>query len=108
MTDMQRLIDAVEAGTVPDETVSLAPFCYSGQFETGRQAMLAYFGSLDAAKALHEALLPEWGWTLDAGDGAYVENRGDFGDIITADVPGNPARAWLLAILRAKVAEGGE
>ena len=65
-----------------------------------------YHKSLDAAKALHDALLPGWEWNIDAGDGAYVENRGDFGLEYSADIPGMPARAWLLAILKAKQAEG--
>ena len=73
----------------------------------------AYKGSLDAAKALHEAVLPGWaveiicrpfglkphqwhvvlstdhtGW----GDGKYCRASGD-----------EPARAWLQAILRALI-----
>ena len=62
-------------------------------------------GSLDAAKALHEAVLP--------GAWAHVRYTGKYGHA-TLDVKGeeydannadNPARAWLLAILRALHAE---
>ena len=67
----------------------------------------AMFGSLDAALRMHEALLPGWAWTIDAGDGATVENRGDFGLMYSADASvGSPSRAWLLAILRALKAKG--
>lgn len=75
----------------------------------------AYKGSLDAALALHNAVLP--GWTLDQMNewhahgksaGWYVclirhsdpkirSRGGDF------DIP--PARAWLLAILSALIAQ---
>ena len=82
----------------------------------------AYYGSLDAAKALHEALLP--GWRMDAlwQGGVLCENDDDwscrlrcvFGKsrVVENDeraaIP-SPARAWLLAIIRALIAqEGGE
>lgn len=77
----------------------------------------AFSGSLDAAKALHEAVLPDEGWEvyrtakypgMIPGSSSYkfaakvgwgTTHRGD------ADTP---ARSWLLAILRALAAEGGE
>ena len=67
-------------------------------------------GSLDAAKSLHEAVLGcKWSWNVydegqasvamggSAEDGAYF---GKFSD--------TPARAWLLAILEALIAQEGE
>ena len=69
----------------------------------------AHGGSLDAAKALHEALLP--GWTAVLGQNAH---HGDWSAIVRLTEDGEiaheyyggsddfPARAWLLAILRAK------
>ena len=109
------LIKAVEAGTLP-EAIFHGCSSVSGHwaYDTGldadqrRWVYLAYKGTLDAAQALHDALLPGWEWNIDAGDGAYVENRGDFGLEYSADIPGMPARAWLLAILKAKQAEGGD
>jgi len=64
----------------------------------------AYNGSLDAAKALHEAVLPGWEWGLNR-DGAtiWIENP-DIGPF-TGD--NTPARAWLLAILDALIAQEG-
>ena len=68
----------------------------------------AYYGDLNAAKALHEALTPY--------PDVDIEYRlfGGLCDVTIYDVPGgsvtatstNPARAWLLAILRALAAEG--
>ena len=68
----------------------------------------AYEGSLDAAKALHEAVLPGWRWDVTAHAASVQDPKakpnpkfpsswGLFDGCITD----NPARAWLLAILRA-------
>jgi hypothetical protein len=61
----------------------------------------SYNGSLDAAKALHEAVLPEWLAVIDT-DGAVEVSRG--GWPADATVTDNPARAWLIAILKALIA----
>lgn len=77
----------------------------------------AYKGSLDAAKALHEAVLPTYivdelsqnsrsmGWHVliasEQGRYIYSHDKGTpFMD--------NPARSWLAAIIRALIAEAGE
>jgi hypothetical protein len=75
-------------------------------------AAMAYAGSLDAAKALHDALLPGWWWavgTCKVSDDARVSpdddsrapDGGEWADYTDIDrrPPGNPARAWLLSIL---------
>ncbi len=68
----------------------------------------AFSGSLDAAKALHENLLPGWGWTLGRARPdnwfAKVWSAAKHHDSAIAD---NPARAWLLAILDALI-QGAE
>ena len=86
-------------------------------------ALDAYHGSLNAAKALHEAMLPGWAYRIgqcSVSDDASVfpdfncpvhgarlratmdEARDWFGDTdVDQRPPGNPARAWLLSILRA-------
>ena len=65
----------------------------------------AYKGSLDAAKALHEAVLPEREWSIDeCGDAAVGDGSGDW--ICTANT--YPARAWLIAILKALIAQEPE
>jgi len=75
----------------------------------------SYSGSLDAAKALHEVVLPGWWWkvgTCRVSDDACVSPEGpesvmpdgtEWSEHTDVDMrpPGNPARAWLLAILRA-------
>lgn len=63
----------------------------------------AYNGSLDAAMTLHEAMLPGWGWrTQDMGNPVAVLANGD--DLIQ-ERGSTPARAWLLAILEALIAQ---
>ena len=63
----------------------------------------AYRGSLDAAAALHEALLPGWfpGMSQNIHSRywfAWVQNsEGSHFSATEAD----PARAWLIAVLRA-------
>lgn len=66
----------------------------------------AYKGSLDAAKALHEAVLP-YGWGFEtfslAGEVVLKRNKPIDRHYGFADM--SPARAWLLAILRALIAQ---
>lgn len=100
MSDLGRLIEAVEAGTFLMDV-----------FPDGRTERIAYeafSGSLDAALALHEALLP--GWHPNVGRNVHhtvwracVQRVGLDGEIKYFDADGFqcPARAWLLAILRA-------
>ena len=93
---LQALLDRVEAGTIDGMT----PHCDL----PAMHVLGAYVGSLDAAKALHEAVMPGWQWgrlftgTMwveppDNADGRYRGFRTD-----------NPARAWLIAIIRAIIA----
>ena len=103
---LKELLAKVEAGEVMDWRMYTASF---GLFTDDRhiKAASAYKGSLDAAKALHEAMLPEWvyGINFDAhkeiyafvGDGVCYETDECYSD--------NPARAWLIAILKALIAE---
>lgn len=123
---IDRLIEAVEAGTLHKNKyggMPLATACYprdrdgrmlpdAGGWSDG-DVIDAYLGSLDAAKALHEALLPGrvYGLNFDAhgekyafvGDGSVFETEEIYNEC--------HARAWLLAILRAhrhQIAAGGE
>lgn len=60
----------------------------------------AFHGSLDAAKALHEAVLPGWGWSI-SDCMAKITYKGrtytGYSQI--------PASAWLIAIIKALIAE---
>jgi hypothetical protein len=97
VTDLDRLIEAVEAGSF---------FLMDVLPQNEVTAYSAFSGDLNAAKALHEALLPGWGWEAGAqsseGYGAPISSVWLSGraKAITAGAP-NPARAWLLAILKA-------
>ena len=92
---LDKLIEAVEVGTA-DHSNFAAMFPYP----ICDHAREAHNGSLDAALALHEALLPGWRWDLDAACNAGVWNSCDLLPAITGEA-NTPARAWLLAILRA-------
>lgn len=62
----------------------------------------AYHGSLDAAKALHEAVLLGWWWKAISPDPHYVQvGRPNIG--VYSGYSDNPARAWLIAILKALI-----
>lgn len=70
----------------------------------------AYRGSLDAAKALHEAVFRGWEWGVTENDdqpegfAAFVAESGNYKNGFEA-TNDTPARAWLLAILEALIAE---
>jgi hypothetical protein len=65
----------------------------------------AFHGSLDAAKALHEAVLPvESKWQLTWADGSYDFAVSHSGMVYGTYITDNPARAWLIAILKALIA----
>lgn len=98
MVDLRKLIEAVEAGR--DDSEKWHP----ALGEHGYTAMMAFHGDLNAAKALHDALMPGWGYLISAHD-AEIWREGEYPNTIAAQVKDNPARAWLLAILRATEAE---
>lgn len=74
-----------------------------------------YLTSLDAAKALHDAVLPGWDWFIsnstNLGDGrneaeiCNVDAGKIDGDVYTGFNEASPAAAWVAAILRAKGSE---
>lgn len=71
-------------------------------------AIDAYEGSLDAAQALHEAVLPEYMAEIDMDGTARVEHRGAWPWKPFIAESATPARAWLLAILRALIEQEAE
>jgi hypothetical protein len=122
VTALQELLAKVEAGakygTMGHTLLCQKAFPKPEDFDGSREAyansdaqlaVLAWRnGSLDATKALHEAVLPEWEWQIGSGD-AYLET-GDPGKewtFRTASADNiDPARAWLIAILKALIAQG--
>lgn len=113
MTHLHKLIEAVEAGTLDAMQCGqygsvIAPYC-NGCTITFLTLLHAHDGSLDAAKALHEALLPGWEWMIANKRSACVSpsdkmrSEGVLGQVGKSE--DNPARAWLLAILKAYEAQ---
>lgn len=70
------------------------------------EAMKAFNGSLDAAKDLHDVLLPGFWYLLKPGH-AMVGDDFSANNDAEGFAP-TTARAWLLAILRAKLGEDAE
>lgn len=64
----------------------------------------SHAGSLDAAKALHEAVLPGWEWTFYYDGECCVQDARAFSYAYEKAESDNPARAWLIAIIRALIA----
>ena len=97
---LAELIAKVEAGEDPGFGVWVDVFC-----RDAFNAIEAFNGSLDAAKALHDAVLPEYGYGIigtmsDGSCKACVVPKIDNPPEYHGRNP-CPARAWLLAILRA-------
>ena len=98
---LQRLLDKVEAGKVSQW------FNWnSGIGSHGPLARQAYNGSLDAAKALHDALVPGWDLLITTyEDGLFEVSVSEPLVVKTYDgLSEIIARAWLLAIIRAVMA----
>ena len=111
---LDELISAVEAGTLDTED-EWRPMCdmfpmsqaevVAGDYESNEVANIrhAFHGSLDAALALHAALLPGWGWDLSDGSTATVADMRNKNSrrwlLRRGDAP-TPARAMLLATLK--------
>ena len=107
-TDLDRLIEAVDAGTLPESVFHgcssiRGHWAYTTGLDSVQRKLvfLAYNGSLDSAVSLLEALLPGWGWgRLVSYETMMVAiTTGQFQQF-SADAD-NPARALLLATLRA-------
>jgi len=106
MGDLDKLIAAVEAGECP----TLFDWD-AGLPKMSALAAEAFSGSLDAALRLHEALLPGWAWTVGDNETTVwppneLADESWCVDGISASAETMPpARAWLLAILRALQAQ---
>lgn len=104
MTDaLTRLADAVEAGTATDFQFYAFRDGLSGTVAETKTMIRAYNGSLDAAKALHEAVLPGWDIQIVTyEDDNFEASVSKPLEVKTYDgVSPCMARAWLLAIIRA-------
>ena len=109
--DLETLLAKVEAGDVPPEKY-MGPFEHCFDHNQRDWAWRAYNGSLDAAHSLHKAVLGDrfkcklhvaTCTVLMYADGYAVVNG-----YATRSKADNPARAWLIAIIKALIAEAGE
>jgi len=102
---LEELLARLEAGTIHQS--DLDAFIPSfGLNTTCGNAHDAMRGSLDAAKALHEAVFPGRSWEIWRVDND--EQVPFYGvNIPNVDTPysATPARAWLIAILKALIAK---
>ena len=101
------LLEKVEAGDARPHQVFNAfdtPCQDMALQQRAEDAKNAYNGSLDAAKALHEAVLPEWDHGHD-GSIAWVKQKDKCTSYRHDAQNGFTARAWLIAIIKALIAE---
>lgn len=103
---LKELLAKVEAGSYQLHLINAIGWG-RGNRQRAINARQAFHGSLDAAKALHEAVLPGWVWVPEIGtEGPYegYMSPPDRCDGINVSDP-DLARAWLIAILKALIAE---
>lgn len=105
---LKELHAAVKAGKLNPQDYGRLPneLYVIGGFDDMRNAFSAYGGDLNAAHALHDALLPEWTYGLcsDAYNEKYAfVSDGDFET--DEEYSECHARAWLLAILSALISQ---
>ena len=99
---LQGLLAAVEAGD--------ADHSFDGMgFGHISRVRYAFNGSLNAAKALHEAVLSDHRWEVwrVANFGGHPEYGVNISTVDTVFGP-DPARAWLCAILKALIEHEGD
>ena len=100
LTDLRAKIEAGEA----EDWITYALAIGLRPDDRHIHAWNAYNGSLDAAKALHEAVLPGWEHGHD-GSIAWVKRKGKRTSYRHNAQNGFTARAWLIAIIKALIAK---
>lgn len=98
---LEALLAKIEAGEC------IFPNDFPDGFRKAPRAIAAFEGSLDAAMALHEAVLPGWNYSaFDELEGFRAQVEKPIGISEKSAVSfESPARAWLMAILKALIAE---
>lgn len=107
---LKSLAEKVEAGTAEfDWTADYWPRD-EGFWLPAASCSGAYLGSPDAAISLHEAVLAGWEWRMSSRGAAAVWTTPS--TLQEAEIEDEPARALMLAILKALIAreqnKGGE
>ena len=97
---LAELIEKVEAGN--PAKVKIWYWAVGSRYNVASKAAAGY---LDAAKALHEAVLPGWPYTIENVTGqnyrAWTDKSRNLRQPGFSNRSPCPARAWLLAILHA-------
>jgi len=119
---LKELLAKVTAGTLPEAVFHgchgiRGHWAYVTGLSQRQRAdvFLAYNGSLDAAKALHDAVLPGWDWSgyyCGSTTTAFeyqLETEAMRQSLYFEPVSGssnhNPSRAWLIAILKVLISQ---
>lgn len=103
--DLQALHDAVKAGDTWNERQY--DMFGNGTDQVGWFQEIMLRDSLDAAHALHKAVLPDRAWGITCGGeyGSVASVSDAARDTAHREQGPTPARAWLLAILAALIAQ---
>lgn len=102
---LQELLDKIESG---DDDIKFGEFdtCFS---RNAFSASIAHNGSLDAAKSLHDAVFPYADWSLCSDSHCVITDQiFPFSVMGVGQSPMKPARAWLIAIIKALIAQESE
>jgi len=106
MTALTDLLAAVEAGEWPTKWIGTSvnnnTYINGIPVNVWLDGQKSFNGSLDAARALHDAVLP--GFSLILSALPLTTARAQVG-ISAVGHHAEPARAWLIAILRALIAQ---
>ena len=111
MSELRALIEAVEADTatggrdalaVPADMSALITRVMGEDDEMWVAFVEAHEGCLSEAVKVVAHLLPGWTWAVYSDGEAFVANAA-WAKETHGNIPGNPARALLLAALRAKL-----
>ena len=96
-TQAGTLTGGPDAGVVPRDMSRLIEAIFGDDDEIWSHLVGAHDGSIDDAFALHQAVVPEQSIRIERRVGGWVV----WLDSPHQGISDNPARAWLLAILRA-------
>lgn len=106
LQSLKDLRDKIKAGGTPSRSEWNKVFIKSRTLDMAEIAASGDWKAMAAAKALHEAVLHEYWWSVRNGHGpAYVQVAMPEVGVFSGKTDNNPARAWLLAILEALIAQ---
>lgn len=100
MTDLDKLIEAVEGGTLHEMPYGGMPMATKVYHLKDSSILAAYHGSLDAWLALHDALLPDMLWSISPLGKVQVLDK-SFNVISESGYTNSVACSGLLATLKA-------